>query len=220
MAAAIVKMTVNASGAAAAGAGGDVVVIVDIIDMSTTLEAALDEGALAVFGAAPDQATPPVAVNPCKIGQIAGKLAVEQGAGMVLVGEPRVGTDEERLANMSKTVAGLKQAGAVVEAVLPNIGAETVKLYDLRGKVLIAATGTGGVAFDAALNAGAPAVITGTVARTRHKKGHAPARAAAQRAVDKARALGTGISVVAASGNSLEDILAAEFITRLILEQL
>jgi len=216
----IVKMTVNASGAAAAGAGGDVVVIVDIIDMSTTLEAALDEGALAVFGAAPDKATPPVAVNPFKIGQLAGKLAVAKGVGVVLVGEPRVGSDKERLAGMSKTVAGLQQAGAVVKAVLPNLGAETVKLYELRGKVLIAATGTGGVAFDAALTAGAPAVITGTVARTRHKKGHAPARAAAQRAVDKARELGTGISVVAASGNSLEDILAAEFITRLILEKL
>ncbi len=215
-----VKMTVNASGAAAAGAGGDVVVIVDIIDMSTTLEAALDEDALAVFGAAPDKATPPVAVNPVRIGQIAGKLAVEKGAGVVMVGEPRVGTDEERLVSMSKTVAGLKQAGAAVEAVLPNLGAETVKLYDLRGKVIIAATGTGGVAFDAALTAGAPAVITGTVARTRHKKGHAPARAAAQRAADMARELGTGISVVAASGNSLEDILAAEFITRLIVEKL
>ena len=215
-----VKMTVNASGAAAAGAGGDVVVIVDIIDMSTTLEAALDEGALAVFGAAPDKATPPVAVNPVRIGQIAGKLAVEKGAGVVMVGEPRVGTDEERLVSMSKTVAGLKQAGAPVEAVLPNLGAETVKLYDLRGKVIIAATGTGGVAFDAALTAGAPVVITGTVARTRHKKGHAPARAAAQRAADMARELGTGISVVAASGNSLEDILAAEFITRLIVEKL
>ena len=217
MAVPIVKMTVNASGAAAAGAGGDVVVIVDIIDMSTTLEAALDEGALAVFGAAPDKASPPVAVNPAGIGLIAGKLAVAKGAKVVLVGEPRVGSDEERLANMSKTVAGLKQSGAVVEAVLPNLGAETVKLYELRGKVLIAATGTGGVAFDAAFTAGAPAVITGTVARTRHKKGDAPARAAARRAANQARELGVGISVVAASGNSLEDILAAEFITRLIL---
>lgn len=220
MAVPIVKMTVNASGAAAAGAGGDVVVIVDVIDMSTTLEAALDEGALAVFGAAPDRAAPPVAVNPAGIGKTAGKLAVENGAGVVLVGEPRVGDDQERLANMSKTVDGLKQAGAAVEAVLPNLGAETVKLYNPRGKVLIAATGTGGVAFDAAMTAGAPAVITGTVARTRHKKGHAPARAAAQRAVSLARETGAGITVVAASGNSLEDILAAEFITRLILEKL
>ncbi|MCL2337103.1 MAG: hypothetical protein FWC60_06750, partial [Firmicutes bacterium] len=98
--------------------------------------------------------------------------------------------------------------------------AETVKLYDLRGKVLIAATGAGGVAFDAAMTAGAPAVVTGTVARTRHKKGEVPARDAARRAAALARETGAGVTVVAASGNSLEDILAAEFITRLILAQL
>lgn len=213
-----VKMTVNASGAAEAAARGDVVVIVDLIDMSTSLESALDEGARAVFGAAPDKASPPVPVNPFRIGLLAGELAVSQKAKVVLVAEPRAGTDAERLAGVSKTVAGLQQAGARVDALLPNIGAEVARLYDLRQCVVIAATGTGGVAFDAAVCAGAPAVLTGTVARTLRKKGPEPARASAARAVEKARALGAGISVVAASGNSLEDLLAAEYLTRLIVE--
>lgn len=218
MGVATVKTTVNASGAAAAAAMGDVVVIVDIIDMSTSLEAALDAGALAVFGAAPDRASPPVAVDPGQIGLLAGQLAVSKKAEVVLVTEPRVGSDAERLSGVSKTVAGLEKAGASVAAVLPNIGAEVAKLYDLRRCVVIAATGTGGVAFNAAVTAGGPAVLTGTVARTMRKKGPAPARAAAARALEKARALGTGISVVAASGNSLEDLLAAEYITRIIIE--
>jgi len=214
-----VNLSVNASGAAAAAARGDVIVIVDVIDMSTTLEAAIDAGALAIYGAAPDSASPPVPVDPTAVGYKAGLQAIQNNTSIVLVGEPRVGTDSERLGNMSKTVAGLKKAGARLDAVLPNIGSETPKLHDMRDKVVVAATGTGGVAFDAAVKAGAPAVLTGTVARTMLKKGPAPARAAASRACRKAKELGvTGITVVAASGNSLEDILAAEYIARIIIE--
>lgn len=216
---ATVKLTVNASGAVAAAKQGDVVMIVDVIDMSTTLEAALDAGALAVFGAAPDDTTAPVTTDPAKIGFVAGQLAVEKGAGIVLVTEPRVGTDEERLAKIKIVTSGLKKAKAEISAVLPNIGAETSKLYDLRDHVVIAATATGGTAFDAAYNAGAPAVLAGTVARTMHKKGSAPARSAAKRATQAAQALGTGIAVVAASGNSLEDILGAEYILKTIIEE-
>jgi len=215
----IVKMTVNASGAAVAARQGDVVVIVDVIDMSTTLEAAMDAGACAVFGAAPDGAAPPVAINPAAIGLLAGQVALGKGTGVVLVAEPRVGTDEERLGRVSGVVGGLARAGAEIAAVLPNIGAETTKLYDMQNHVVIAATATGGVAYDAAVNAGSPAVLTGTVARTLRQKGAAPARTAAVRAIQKARALGTGITVVAASSNSLEDVLAAEYITRTIIEE-
>ncbi len=215
----IVKMTVNASGAAVAARQGDVVVIVDVIDMSTTLEAALDAGACAVFGAAPDGAAPPVAIDPAAIGLLAGQAAREKGTGVVLVAEPRVGTDEERMGSVSRVAGGLARAGAKIAAVLPNIGAETTKLYDMQNHVVIAATATGGVAYDAAVNAGAPAVLTGTVARTMRHKGAAPARMAAARAIQKARVLDSGITVVAASGNSLEDVLAAEYITRAIIEE-
>lgn len=215
----IVKMTVNASGAALAARQGDVVVIVDVIDMSTTMEAALDAGACAVYGAAPDDAAPPVTINPAAIGLLAGQVAREKNTGIVLVAEPRVGTDEERLCRVSEVVSGVVKAGAEIAAVLPNIGAETPKLYDMLNNVVIAATSTGGVAFDAAIQAGAPAVLTGTIARTMRQKGAAPARAAAARAIEKARVLGTNITVVAASGNSLEDLLAAEYITRTIIEE-
>jgi len=73
------------------------------------------------------------------------------------------------------------------------------------------------VAFDAALCAGAPAVLTATVARTLSKSGFAPARDGAGRAAEAAGRLGTGIAVVAASGKSLEDLLAAEYIYRDLL---
>ncbi|WP_031515153.1 hypothetical protein [Desulfofalx alkaliphila] len=214
-----VTMTVNASGAAAAAKNGQVVVIVDIIDMSTTCESAIDAGVLAVYGSAPDNANCPVKTNPKQIGLIAGKRAVEERTDLVLVSEPRVGSDAERMQNITKLLDGIKESGAKVGAVLPNLGAETSKLADLKGRVLVAATGTGGVAYDAAVAAGAPAVLTATVARTLHKKGPDPAAAGAERAISLAKSLDCGIAVVAASANSLEDILAAEYLTRIIVSK-
>lgn len=212
-----VFLTVNASGAVRAAGANNVVVIVDVIDMSTTLEAAIDAGASHVFGAAPDESRAPVALDPESIGRQAGQVALNEGTGVIILAEPRVGTEEQRRARCSKVIRGTEQAGAVVEAVLPNTGAETARLGDFQGKVVIAVSDTGGVAYDAAVTAGAPAVLTGTIARTMRKRGLEPARAAAQRAVEAARRLGTGIAVVAASANSLEDILAAEYIMREIL---
>ncbi len=209
----------NASGAVKAAEAKNVVMVVDIIDMSTTLEAALDAGALRVYGASPDTSKAPVRLSPETIGEIAGRAAREAGTGVIIIGEPRVGTEEERRARASRTIQGVTAAGAVIEAVYPNIGAETAKLGDFSGKVVVAVTDTGGTAYDAAVTAGAPLVITGTIARTIKKRGSEPARAAARRAVAAAEEAGTGISVVAASANSLEDILAAEYIMRLIIEE-
>ncbi|WP_418792402.1 hypothetical protein [Phosphitispora sp. TUW77] len=214
-----VSLTVNASGAVKAAEAKNVVMVVDVIDMSTTLEAALDAGALKVFGASPDASKAPVTLAPEGIGEMAGRAAKEAGTAVIIISEPRVGTDEERRARASKTIKGVIAAGGVIDAVYPNIGAETAKLGDFSEKVVVAVTDTGGVAYDAAVTAGAPAVITGTIARTIKKRGSAPARAAAIRAISAARQAGTGISVVAASANSLEDILAAEYIMRLIIEE-
>ena len=213
-----VNFSTDASGAARAGALGHVVVVVDIIDMSTTLEAALDAGAVAVFGASPDGATPPVAVSPEAVGRLAGALAVQEETDVVVVAEPRVGDDELRAGQVTRVVKGIRDSGADVGVIVPNLGAETARLVDMGGRVVVAATGTGGVAYDAALAAGAAAVTTATVARTLVKKGFAPARAGVIRAVELARQTEADITVVAASGNSLEDVLAAEYITRLILE--
>ena len=212
-----VFLTVNASGAVKAAEANNVVMIVDVIDMSTTLEAAIDAGALCVFGASPDQCRAPVRLSPEEIGRQAGMLAVREGTKVVVVSEPRVGTEEERRARSARVISGIEEAGALVEAVFPNAGAETAKLGDFKGKVVVAVSDTGGVAYDAAVTAGAPVVLTGTIARTVHKKGPEPARAAAKRAMEAAARSGTGIAVVAASANSLEDILAAEYIVREII---
>ncbi len=83
---------------------------------------------------------------------------------------------------------------------------------------MVAVTDAGGVAFDAAFTAGAPAVLTGTIARTMQKRGREPAMAAARRAIEAAAAAGVNITVVAASANSLEDVLGAEYIMRTIIE--
>lgn len=214
----LVTLTANASGAVQAARQGLVVMVVDVIDMSTTLEAALDAGALAVLGSSPDAANPPVPLNPVAIGQRAAQLALAAGTSVVLVTEPRVGSDAERAANASRLLQGVRQGGAEVTAIIPNLGAETPKICDLSGRVVVAATNTGGVAYDAAYTAGAPAVITGTVARTLKKRGTQPAQAAARRAIEAAQQHKTGICVVAASANSLEDILAAEYIMKTIIE--
>ncbi len=213
-----VFLTVNASGAVKAARAKNVVLIVDLIDMSTSLEAALDAGASHVFGASPDQAGAPVKLGPAAIGRQAGTIANREGTGVIIICEPRVGTEEERRARCSKVIEGIEQAGAGIEAIFPNLGAETPKLGDFNGRVVVAVSGAGGIAYDAAFTAGAPAVLTGTVARTMRKKGPESAREAARRAIKAAVQAKADITVVAASANAVEDILAAEYIMRMIIE--
>lgn len=214
-----VYLTVNASGAAKAAEEKNVVVVVDVIDMSTTLEAAIDAGASHVYGASPDLSGAPVKLNPEEIGREAARAARDESTSVILVCEPRIGSEAERRAKASRVIGAVEQAGVSIEAVLPNAGAEIVKLADFTGKVVIVVSDTGGVAYDAAVTAGSPAVLTGTVARTMRKRGFEPAKAAARRAIEAAARIGTGIAVVAASANSLEDILAAEYIVKAIIEE-
>jgi hypothetical protein len=190
---------------------------VDVIDMSTTLESALDSGAYAVLGASPDFTRAPVAVAPDKIGNEAARKARETGNGIIIVSEPRVGDNDERLARCQKLIRGIEQEKGFVEAIIPNLGAETPRLLEMKGRVVVAVTDTGGVAYDAAFNAGGR-VITGTVARTLKHKGTEPAQIAARRAIDLLRDQDPGVAVIAASSNSLEDVLAAQFIANLLLQ--
>ncbi len=216
----VVFLGADASGAARAAGSGQIVMVVDVVDMSTTLEAALDEGALAVYGAAPDDARPPVPVDPAQVGRLAGKKACTGGSGVIIIAEPRTGSDRERLSRVQKVLRGIRESGARLEGVFPNLGAETVTLADFRKRVVVAVSYAGGVAFDAALTAGAPAVLTGTVARTRKKKGRASALSAANRAFAAARRWQRDVTVVAASASSLEDLLAAEYIFKLLLDKI
>ncbi|MGE5416335.1 MAG: hypothetical protein ACM3UZ_06185 [Acidobacteriota bacterium] len=206
--------TSNASGAVRYAKAGLAVMVVDVIDMSTTLEGALDAGAWRVYGASPDFTRAPVVVNPERIGIEAARAAREAGTGIIVVSEPRVGTDEERLQRCQKLMAGVEKGRGVIEAILPNLGAETAKLTDFAGRVVVAVTDTGGVAFDAAYQV-TPNVVTGTVARTMKQKGEEPAITAARRALTMLDRL-PGIAIVAASANSLEDILAARYIAGLV----
>ncbi|WP_236860183.1 hypothetical protein [Candidatus Formimonas warabiya] len=206
----------DASGAFDAALRGNIVVVVDVINMSTTLEAALEAGALGVFGASPDITKAPVFVNPAYVGFYAGCYAKSNQTEVILVTEPRVGTARERVEHASCALAGIHKAGFSDITILPNLGAETVKICDFNKKVVLAVTDSGGVAYDAAFNAGG-IVTTATIARTLRKKGLEPAQAGVQRAITMAHLKNTGISVVAASSRSLEDVLASEFVSASIL---
>lgn len=213
------NLTFNATGAAEAGRRGDIVIIVDVIDMSTSAEVALENGAVAIYGAAPVGCKVSVNLNPERMGYLAGKTALKNKTGLVVVAEPRYGTEEERKKRAEVALQGVLRSGVESELILPNVGTEIGKLTDFAGKVVLFVSDTGGVAFDAAYNSGSPMVLTGTVVRTGMKKGIAPAQEGVQRAMDYAAKFDCNISVVAASANSMEDVLAADFLTKLIIGQ-
>ncbi len=208
----------DASGAWQAAREGMLVMIVDVIDMSTTLESALDARALAVLGCSPDYTRAPVEVNPKQIGQRAARISRENHTGIILVAEPRYGSDSERMARCQKVLKGIEKEKGMVEAVLPNIGAETPRMADMKNRVVVAVTDTGGVAYDAAFLV-SERVITGTIARTLSQKGMQPALTAVKRARECLREEDTGIAIIAASRNSMEDMLAAQFIANLLMQE-
>lgn len=211
-----IVLTADASGAQQAAREGMLVMIIDIIDMSTSLESAIDAGALAVYGASPDHTRAPVETAPEKVGMEAARLAKANGTNIILIAEPRAGSDEERLARCQKLIKGIEREQAVIERVLPNLGAEIYKLADFTNRVAVAVSDTGGVAYDAAYLF-TPQVYTGTVARSMKKRGMEPALAATQRIWQHYKETDNGIAIVAASSNSQEDVLAAQFIYDLIL---
>jgi hypothetical protein len=213
------NLAFNASGAVEAGRRGDIVVVVDVIDMSTSVEAALENGAVAVYGAAPAGCKAPVNLNPDRMGYLAGKTAIKYKTQLIVVAEPRYGDNEERKKAAETALSGVTRSGAEVAAIVPNIGAEIVKLADFSGKVALFVSDTGGVAFDAAFNSGAPAVVTATVARTSRKKGFEPSQAGLERAMELARKHNCGITVVAASANSLEDVLAGQYLIQQLIRE-
>lgn len=206
----VLTVASDASGAYQAACAGQVVLVIDVIDMGTTLEAALQAGALLVLGASPASSKAPVPVNPVAIGRYAAGKAEELQAGVVVAAEPRTGDDQARSARVAGVLRGLREGGLEAEGIYPNQGAEFIKLVDCRKKIVIAVTDCGGVAFDTAFNAGAP-VISGTVARTCGYTGWENAESAVKRAVQLAAQEQRGLCIVASSSKALEDILAAQY---------
>ena len=211
-------ITYNASGAVQAALRKDITVIVDVIDMSTTAEAVLEDGALAVLGASPDNIKVPVRVDPIKIGYEAGSIAVKNNTKVIIIAEPRYCNPQKRLNRIQSVKKGLEETGAQLSTVLPNIGAQINQFSDFNDKVVVIVSNSGGIAFDAAYNQGAAKVITGTITRTNAKKGVEPIYSAAKRAIKLANKHTTNITLVAASSNSYEDVLAVDKIAKTIIE--
>lgn len=208
----------NASGAAEAGARRRVVCVVDVVDSSTSAEAALSNGALAVLGAAPTTAAPPVEVRPHAVGTLAARLAGAAGAGAVVVAEPRVGAEEERRARARPVLEALEGAGIAWE-VVANQGAELPAVAKLEGKVVVVVSTTGGTAFDAGLAAGAPAACFATTARVEGRTGWEVAEEGVSRGLALCEEHHADLSIIAASANSLDDVLAAQELARLVVRR-
>jgi len=211
-------VTFNASGAAQAGAAGRVVAIVDVVDSSTSAEAALAGGALEVLGAAPDGAAPPVQVDPAAVGRRAATVAARAGTDVVVVAEPRVGTEDERRHRALPVLQALRTASVGYE-LIPNQGAELARIASLDGRIVVIVSTTGGTAFDAALAAGAPAVCFVTSARVEGRTGWDVIRSGARRAIELAADHGTGLTLAAATANSSDDVTATFEIARAIIAE-
>ncbi|MDW7673044.1 MAG: hypothetical protein SCK28_00770 [Bacillota bacterium] len=212
-----ISWTTDASGARTAAMAGMVTVIVDVIDMSTSIEVCLKEGALAAFGASPLQHKCPVDTNPILVAEAAVKKGAAYGAEIIIITEPRVGTPVERAATSSRVIEAIKEKGGSIAAILPNLGSEIGKLANFNNKVVIAVTATGGTAFDAAFNVlQDERITTATIARIPGYKGIEVAEIGLKRAISLAKKYDTGIVFVAASGNSIEDVLAAQYLSETV----
>jgi hypothetical protein len=211
-------VTFNASGAAAAGAVGRVVVIVDVVDSSTSAEAALAAGAIDVLGASPRDVRVPVRVDPGGVGRRAAAVAVREATDVVVVGEPRVGPEDERRAQALPVLQALRTQRIDYE-LAPNQGAELGRAVTLKGRVAVIVSSTGGTAFDAALAGGAPAACFATTARIEGSTGWDVLSRGVRRGIDLARRNETDLSIVAASANSSDDVLAAFELARAVIAE-
>ena len=212
------EVTFNASGAAEAGRRGRIAVVVDVVDASTSAEAALANGAAAVLGAAPAGADAPVELDPAGVGRKAAAIAGRLGTTAVVVAEPRVGEEERRRKRALPVLQALRSASIDYELVA-NQGAELPGLVDVKDRVVVIVSTTGGAAFDAAITHGSPAACFATTARIEGMTGWDVMAAGAKRALELAEEHSTDLSIVAASANSTDDCLAAfELARRLMAE--
>lgn len=209
-----INIAYNVSGAVEAVKQGRFVVIVDIIDMSTTLEAVREAGAVGFWGASPTGKKTLYPTNPYAIGQAVAREAKRIAAKIELIAEPRVGSEVERKKRCADVIAGIKNEGMNVNGIWPNLGAELGNITDWTDKIVIAVTDSGGTVFDAAWQQGGN-ITTATVARTLKMKGHEPAAKGLKRILKLCA--GKPITLVAASSNAMEDVLAVHYLAQGLL---
>lgn len=212
------EVAFNASGAADAGSRGRIVAVVDVVDSATSAEAAVAAGAAEVLGAAPAGIRVPAKVDPGAIGRRAAAAAGKLGTEVVVVSEPRVGTEEEQRSRSLPVLQALRTA-RIDYRLAPNQGAELPRLVDLADRVVVVVSSTGGTAYDAALTAGAPAVCFATTGRVEGVTGWEVAQMGAQRAIALAEEHEAHLSVVAATANSTDDVLGAFEVARAVIAQ-
>lgn len=205
----------NLSGAIEAVKLGRFIVLVDVIDMSTTLEAVMEAGAVGVWGACPTGKEVPYYTNPYLIGREAAREAFEKSAQIEIICEPRVGSEEERLKRAQAVLDGLADEGYARPSLWPNLGAETVKFTEWKNKIVIAITDAGGVIYDAVWQLGG-GITTATIARVAGLAGVEPGRRGLKRAFSLSG--GKPLSLVGASSNAMEDVLAVHYLAQLAME--
>lgn len=187
--------------------------------MSTTAESAIEDGAKGVFGVAPFGSNLPARTDYKKVVKLAIDMAKSDNLKIILVTEPRIASDNERLKYVKHIKDEIEEHGVGIENIVANQGIETPKLANLSKKVVIIASQTGGSAFDAATAGGASKVLTGTIVRTMKATGLQNTIKAAKRAIEAAKSHQKGITVVAATANSLDDWHGAKQIAAEILRE-
>jgi hypothetical protein len=212
------EVTFNASGAAEAGARGRVVAVVDVVDSSTSAEAAIAGNAAAVLGASPAGVSASVRLDPGAVGRRAAGVAGKLGTDVVVVAEPRVGPEEGRRAAALPVLQALTTAGVHYE-LTANQGAELENLVKVDRRVVVLVSSTGGAAFDAALAGGAPGACFVTTARVTGRTGWELVGIGARRAIALADEHVRDLAIVAASANSADDCLAAFEIARRVITE-
>lgn len=209
----MVTVAYNLSGALEAVSSGRFIVLVDVIDMSTTAEGLYEAGVGKIWGAAPDNKGNPY-TNPYRIGRTAAAEAKKEQTQVCVIAEPRVGTEEERRKRAAAVLAGIEDEGCKPAGIWPNLGAETAKFTDWKNKLAVVVSDAGGTIYDAVWQQGG-SITTATVARTLNMKGETVINKGIERALEMSA--GTPLTLVAASSNSIEDVLAVHYLTQRFL---
>lgn len=216
---ALLKIYANASGAVKAATEGDIVVIVDVIDMSTTAESLLRQHPICILGAAPNEHRAPVDTDPVAIAKYAVIIAKKKNTDVVVISEPRFCSDDERKKRTSHILEVLKSEEMPFHGPYPNAGSEISNIVDTAGKVVIIVSDTGGLAFDAAFQIAGEKVMTATIARVPGLTSHEVISGCVKRISEHAKKMKCNISLVAASSNSTEDVLAVQFLFNKLVEE-